>query len=455
MTRLFGTNGVRGIVNEEMTVELASSLSQAIGTFFGRGTVAIGGDTRTSTDMLKGASISGLLSAGCDVVDLGVLPTPTLQYAVNHGEYVGGVIITASHNPPEFNGIKCVDAQGMELPKKSEEEIEEIYFGRKSVSAEWDRLGTYSRRPDAIDAYLKGILEKADGKAVKKAKLKVVVDCGNGTTCFVSPLLLRKLGCRVITINGQPDGTFPGHDSEPTRGNLRDLMDVVKDSGADLGLAHDGDGDRTIFVDEKGRFVDGDKSLALVSKRIVLERGGGLVVTPVSSSSCVEEAVVNSGGRVIYTKVGSPIVARVMLERGAIFGGEENGGLIFPEHQYCRDGSMTAAKVVEILAKTGRKMSELTDEIPQYFLYKSKTGCPNERKREVLSQFVERYQGRKTDLTDGVKVYFENGWVLCRPSGTEPIFRVFAESKDRGEAQELAEKALSVLRELIATEQGK
>jgi phosphomannomutase/phosphoglucomutase len=410
MTKLFGTNGVRGIVNETMTVELASDLSKAIGTFFGGGNVAIGCDTRTSGDMLKSASISGLLSAGCSVVDLGIVPSPTLQLEVKNGDYSGGIIVTA---------------------------------------VKWENYKGVLAKVDAIENYVSSILKNVHAESVRKKRLKVALDCGNGAACLSSPMILESLGCEPVLLNEIPDGTFPGHDSEPIPENLLELVEVVADSGAAVGIAHDGDGDRTIFVDESGGYVYGDKTLALLAGRIVEENLGGLVVTPVSSSSCVEEAVKRAGGEVRYTAVGSPIVARVMKETGAVFGGEENGGLIFPEHQYCRDGGMAAAKVLELLALSGEELSRHLRDIPVYHTVKSKIPCPNERKADVLEELVRKYEGQEIDTTDGVKILYADGWILTRPSGTEQLFRVFAESKSEDRANELAQEGVKIITDLI------
>ena len=449
MTRLFGTNGVRGVVNETMTIDLATDLSRAIGTFFGGGKVAIGCDTRTSGDMLKSASVSGLLSAGCSVVDLSIVPSPTLQLEVKNGDYSGGIIITASHNPPEFNGMKCVDSEGMEMDKAGEEAIEAIYFSKRFHTVGWKDYRSLVKKEDTIGDYISSVVRNVDAESIKRAKLKVVLDCANGAACLSSPRLLEYLGCETVLLNEVPDGRFPGHNSEPIPENLSELMRVVADSDAVLGIAHDGDADRSIFVDEKGNYVPGDKSLALVAKRIVEEKSGGLVITPVSSSSCVEEAVTKSGGEVRYTAVGSPIVARVMKETGAVFGGEENGGLIFPEHQYCRDGAMAAAKVVELLALSGAQLSSLLQDVPVYHNMKNKVRCPNEIKAEVLEGLARELEGKDVDTTDGVKVLYADGWILMRPSGTEPLFRVFAESKSQGRAKELADEGVGIITDLI------
>ncbi|MCD6542279.1 MAG: phosphoglucosamine mutase [Thermoplasmata archaeon] len=447
MTKLFGTNGVRGVVNQDMNSELALNLGKAIGTYYAkkkeRPFIAIGTDARISNHMLKSACISGLLSVGCNVEDLGILPTPTLQYAVKEKNYDAGVIITASHNPPQFNGIKVVDGDGTELAKEQEEEIEDIYFSKNFRIVSWDKVGQLSSWDGAIELYINGILSKVDVESIRSANLHVVLDCGNGAGGVVAPELLRRLGCKLTTINCELDGLFRGRPSEPIPENLGELMKKVKEVNADLGVAQDGDADRAIFIDENGNYVFGDQSLTMVARYIVREKGGGTVVTPVSTSSALEDVVTREGGKVVYTKVGSPIVARVMKKLGAVFGGEENGGLIFPEHQYCRDSAMTIAKVLEILSKEGKRLSEIIQELPRYELVKLKTACPNEKKEEVLEKIkdiAKNENARKIDETDGVKIYTDDGWVLVRPSGTEPIFRIFAESKERKRAEELASR---------------
>ncbi len=448
MNRLFGTNGVRGISNSDMNIDLATNLARAIGTFFGGGEIAIATDTRTSGDMLKNAVTAGILSTGMSICDLGVLPSPALQYAVKHGGYKGGIIVTASHNPPEFNGIKVIDGEGMELARENEEEIESYYFEKSFKTAPWESIGGTSSDGQWSSRYVDGMLSKLDLDSIRKREIGVVLDCANGASYLTSPLLLTALGCKLHTLNEEPDGTFPGHPSEPTPENLEALSRAVREEGADIGIAHDGDADRTIFYDEKGNFVLGDKSLSLMARHIVMKTKG-LVVTPVSSSRCVEDVVKQSGGEILYSKVGAPIVARTMLEKDAVFGGEENGGMIFPEHQYCRDGAMGAAKVLEMLAETGRALSELVAELPVYFTTKTKLSCPDEKKVEALAKMVESITSGNVDKTDGLKIYDEEEWVLIRPSGTEPIIRVYAEAKTKERANALAEEKLRILKDIV------
>jgi phosphomannomutase / phosphoglucomutase len=447
--RLFGTNGVRGVVNKFMDGQLALDVGKAIGTFM-KGRVAIGCDSRTSADMVKSACSAGLMSAGAEVLDLGLLPTPALQFFVKNGNVAGGVMITASHNPPEFNGIKAIDSDGTEMPREKEVAIEGIYFRRSFSCPDWKEVGTSVRSNGAVASYQKAVLANVDRKEIRDAGLKVVLDCANGAGSVCTPQILEELGVRTITLNCNPLGTFPGHPSEPTEDHLQDLKAMVRETGADLGIAHDGDADRTIFIDDKGNFVYGDRSLAVVAGAMVAENGGGIVVTPVSTSLCVEDVVKRSGGELVYTRVGAPIVARKMIELDALFGGEENGGLIFPKHQYCRDAAMTAAKMIEILAIEG-KLSSLLEKVPNYCLDKRKLICLDAAKEDVLKAVCEAFAKQRVDTTDGVKVYFDGGWTLIRPSGTEPIFRIYSEGKTDQKAHEIADRCEKVVREILGS----
>ena len=446
--RLFGTNGVRGVVNTEgMDCEFAMRLGLAIGSFM-KGPVMMGTDARTSNDMLRSACSAGLMASGCDVFDCGIVPTPTLQYAVKRNEVAGGVMITASHNPPEFNGIKCIDPDGTEMARSNEERIEGLFHRQEFRRADWSGLGRTRAYTTAVEEYVDGIVSLVDAAAIRKAGLRVAVDCSNGAASLVTPKLLERLGVRYVTLNADPNGAFPGHNSEPTPENTKDIVDLVGAGGFDLGFVHDGDADRTIFVDDRGRYMYGDRSLALVAHYMCQEGEGGLVVTSVGSSMCVEDAVRLAGGSVHYTMVGSPIVARAMMEARAVFGGEENGGLIFPELQYCRDGAMSAAKVLEIVAKHGR-LSDLLDRIPSYSQCKTKTRCPDAKKQKVMSELAATARGDRVDTTDGVKIFSGRSWVLVRPSGTEPIFRVFSEAQTPEEAREIAEAYKKRVEELV------
>ena len=445
--RLFGTFGVRRTANDVLTPEFASRLAASYGSIV-QGTVAIGGDTRTSTPMLKHAITAGLLSSGCDVVDLGILPTPAIQYAVRN-YYDGGIIVTASHNPPKFNGLKFVDEFGIGTPDDMEIAVEEMYFDSEPKRVSWDKIGKVYHNETIIDEYIKETLKRVDVEAIRSRRLKVVVDCGSGAGSYTAPYLLKALGCEVTTLNCQADGFFPGRDPEPIEPNLQDLIATVKDLGADIGLAHDGDADRTICIDEKGNFVLGDKTFALVEKQMLKENNGGIIVTTVATSQAIYDVAEEFGGEVIATAVGDLLVARKLKDTDGLFGGEENGGLIFPDFVYGRDAAMTVAKLLEILVKEDRPFSELVAELPVYYQEKLKIECPDDEKEEVMSKIAEEIKTTtdfELDTTDGVKILKDDGWVIIRPSGTEPIFRCFAESDSMDKAVEMANWGIGLIK---------
>ena len=441
--RLFGTFGVRRIANGELTPEFASRLAAAYGSIV-KGTVAVGGDPRTSTEMIKYSVMAGLLSSGCKVVDLGILPTPAVQFAVRN-YYDGGIMITASHNPPKYNGLKFVDADGIGIEEDWEQKIEAMYFDEEPERVSWDEIPEVFQNPGIIEEYIENVIDRVDAQIIQEAKLKVIVDCGSGAACFTTPYLLRKLGCEVTTMNCQPDGFFPGRNPEPTSENLEELKNVVKATGADLGIAHDGDADRTICIDEKGAFVFGDKTFALVEKDMLKENGGGTIVTTVATSAAIYDIAEEYGGNVIATRVGDLLVARELKDQDGLFGGEENGGLIFPDFVYGRDAALSTAKIVEIIAKEGKNLSELIEELPKYCSAKLKVECADDQKTAVMEKIVEATCDYEVETKDGVKILTDEGWVIIRPSGTEPIFRCFAEAENEEDALKMAEWGISLV----------
>ena len=457
MGRLFGTNGIRGVVNQDMNAKFCLEISSAIGTYFRKKfsspKIAIGTDARLSNSMLRSAVAAGLLATGCKVVDIGIVPSPVVQYTVKKKDFAAGIIITASHNPPEFNGIKVIAEDGTELSKEIEDKIELIYFNKEISLVDWQEVGTYNQYNDAIEFYRQNILSTIDVELIKRKKFHIALDCGGGAGGTVTPKLLKDLGCEVTCLFCKLDGTFSGRNSEPLMKNLSELIKMVPTIGADFGVAQDGDADRAIFVDENGKYLLGDKTLALVAKYFTKRNKGGIIVTPITSSSCVNDVVIKYGGTVIQTAVGSPIVARTMIDNNALFGGEENGGLIFPDFQYCRDSMMSILKIMEIMAIEDKTLSELISEIPHYDMFKTKVACPNDIKKTVLKQMEENIEIRKPtriDKTDGLKLYFREGWVLVRPSGTEPTFRVYAESNSPKQAENLAFEFKEKIEEIIS-----
>jgi phosphomannomutase/phosphoglucomutase len=432
--RLFGTNGVRGIAGKDLTPELVFTIGTALG-HLRPGRIAVGRDTRTSGETLGKALKAGLLATGCKVYDCGILPTPALQYLVSDG-YDGGAMITASHNPPEYNGVKIIEPDGTEMGDEETLQLEELIFGPVLPVTPWDRVGQEIQVPDSTERYIEGILRHFPGSPGKG--MTVVADPGSGPACITTPKILEGLGCRVLTVNGIMDGTFPGRLPEPSAEGLKNLADLVRASGASFGVAHDGDADRAVFVDENGEFIEENAEFAMVAQTICRQKKG-LVVTPVSSGQVIEETVRNEGSTIRYTPVGSIYVARTMrtlIANGepVIFGGEGNGGLIFPDHQFCRDGGMTAAMMVSLLATSKKTLSELARGLPRRHIIKDKIAAT--KGTEILASLPQQFPGCRIDLTDGVKIFSSNAWALVRASGTEPIIRIIidAQSPEAGRA---------------------
>jgi phosphomannomutase/phosphoglucomutase len=431
--RLFGTNGVRGIVGKDLTPEMVLTIGQALGTMR-KGCIAVGRDTRTSGETLVKAVKSGLLASGCNVVDCGILPTPALQYLVKE-QFDGGAMITASHNPPEYNGVKIIEADGTEMGDEETLKLEQLIFEPSFSPESWEYIGYESNTTYLIRKYIQAVVHHFPDKV--GSGLCVVVDPGSGPACLTTPQILTEMGCRVLSINGIMDGTFPGRLPEPSYEGLRELAELVVSSGAAFGVAHDGDADRAVFIDENGNFVEENREFALIAQHIC-HRKKGTLVTPVSTSLIVEIVVKNEGCTTTYTPVGSIYVARTMrslIENGnaVVFGGEGNGGLIFPEHQFCRDGGMTAAMMVFILASTGKKLSTLLSALPNRFMIKDKisTSCGT----QVLEFLKKVYSQDSLDLTDGVKILRKDSWALVRASGTEPILRIIIDADSHDHAQ--------------------
>jgi phosphomannomutase/phosphoglucomutase len=401
--------------------------------------------------MLANAVTSGLTATGCNVFFAGMAPTPALQYAVKNHCMGGGVIITASHNPPEYNGIKVIWNDGIEISHEQETEIENTYFENKPEFAEWNKLGTKQEFAVANDEYVEAIKKHVNTSEIAEKHYHIVVDAANSVGGLAAPKLLRELGCKVTTINANIDGTFPGRLPEPRPENLGTLAAVVKAVGADFGVAFDGDADRSIFVGENGEIFWGDKTFALIEKAFLLENPGEKIVTPVSSSTLVKDVAEAYQGEIVWTKVGSVTVSQRMKKVKANLGGEENGGVFYGPHQAVRDGAMTTALVLGVMAKTGETLSTLIAEQPQYYLEKGKVECPEDKKGKVLEKLVKQVKGANISTIDGVKIWFEDkSAILVRPSGTEPIYRLYAEAKNQEKALKLVKEYNITLNKIIA-----
>lgn len=452
LSKLFGTNGIRGLVNKELTPDMAINVGSAIGTFFEKRNLLVGHDARTSGPMFSECVISSLTATGCNVFFAGMAPTPALQFAIKNHKMDGGVIITASHNPAEYNGIKVIWSDGIEISHEQENKIEDIYFDHKAKFAEWNKLGVRRELLGVNDEYVTAIKRHVNIDGITKKRFHVVVDTANSVGSLVTPQLLRDLGCKVTSLNANIDGTFPGRPPEPRPENLRDLATAVKALNADLGVAFDGDADRSIFVGDTGEIYWGDKTFALVLKYYLIKNPNAKIVTPVSSSTLIQDTADKYKGEIIWTKVGSVTVSQTMKEHNNQLGGEENGGVFYAPHQAVRDGAMTTALILEIMAETGKTVSQLIAEQPQYFIEKGKIECPRNKNDTMLAKLIAQTKGLKVSTLDGVKIWFEDkSAILVRPSGTEPVFRLYAEAKTQKRASDLVKEYRSKLEKILAT----
>lgn len=446
--QLFGTRGIRGPIATKVTPELMLKLGQAVSSYVGDGKIVVGRDARTSSEMLRHAFAAGALAGGCDVIDVGLVPSPCVAFTVRELGAKAGAIITASHNPPMDNGIALYRSDGLEFLPDEELKLEELIFEKQLKRASWDSLGSIENH-DAIPRYLEAI-----ERVVKVRRgFKVVVDCANGMGAVTTPLLLRKLGCKVMTLNSHLDGHFPGHPSEPQPWNLNDLLLTVREVGADLGIAHDGDADRVAMVDERGKFVKHDALIALFAKRAVEAKGGGAIVTSINTSVAIEEVVARAGGKTFRTALGNYSIA--MLEHGACFAGEP-GKLIFPEFGPWADGVLVAAKLLEVMSLQRKPLSKIfAADVPDYPMYSEDFACPEERKedfmRGIRKYLQENVSGVRNVLDiDGIRVNRKNGsWVLIRVSGTEPKARLVVEGRTEAELKTLKEVGLRGVREFL------
>jgi len=436
--KLFGTNGIRGVAGKEIGSSLAFRVGSALGTLFPKERVLIGRDGRLSSPMLLEGLAAGLLAQGNDVEDRGLITTPALEFMVKNTSSSAGVMITASHNPPEYNGFKVVDSDGIEIPRSKEEQMELLIYRDKWRAS--NPPGQRVIREGRIGSYF----EKLESQVLARdglGNLKIVVDTGNGVSVLTTPRLLRKLGARVIGVNDVIDGEFPGRNSEPRPENLGSLSKIVREEGADLGIAHDGDGDRAIFVDETGVVQPGDRTLALVEDELLRNHPGAKIVTPINTSMVVSEIAKKRKGKLILTKVGSIEVSRTIVRVGALLGGEENGGIFYAPHHPVRDGTMAAVLVVNAVIRNGRGLSRLLDRLPKFHMVKEKIPCNEEAKDRAIHTLRTKLKGRISSTLDGIRVDIEGrGWVLVRASGTEPLLRLYAEAKTEGQLQEILDE---------------
>ncbi len=447
MAKFFGTNGIRGIFSEDFTLEFVHDMTLAIGTYFKKGPVLIGYDGRDSSPAICKVVSSALNSIGIDCNIAGIIPTPCLEFAVKTLEYSGGIMITASHNPPHYNGIKPAAYDGVEISRDDELIIEDIYL-QKSWIQNSDNWGTTGKEDRTIDVYLKGIISHIDSKLIESKHFKVVLDLGNGAQAVSAPNFCKMLQCETFLINEKIDGSFPGRGSEPTPQNLSKLSESVITNNADVGIAFDGDGDRSIFCDNKGNILTGDKSALVLIRHILKKNPNSLVVTCLNSGSNTEVLVRKFNSKVIRTKVGSIEVSRKMVSTDALIGFEENGGFMYGKHNQVRDGCMTLALMLDLLAISEKSIYEDVTSLPSSFTTKDKIVCSSENISKLIMTLKSEFPD--ADTTDGIKITIDSkNWVMIRPSGTEPIVRVYAESENKEKLDALMSEYIQKVNSII------
>ena len=447
MKKLFGTNGVRGVFSEDFTLEFVNDLTMSLAAYFKKGKILVGYDGRHSSPIVAKIVSSTLNYSGLDCYMAGLVPTPCLEYATKKLGYDGGLMITASHNPPQYNGIKPVASDGVEISRDDEKIIEKIYDEKNWIKG--DSFGKTLEEKNVISTYLDGIISLVDTSAIKNKKFKVCLDLGNGAQSVTAKKLCEKLDCDIFTINEEIDGDFPGRGSEPTPQNLGKLSDLVIKTNSNLGIAFDGDGDRSIFCDENGKILTGDSSALLLCSYLLEKYPNSQVVTCLNSGNIIESIVQKSNSHVVRTKVGSVEVSRKMVSDGALVGYEENGGFMFGKHNHVRDGAMTLALMLDLLSKSEISLSENIENLPPSYTTKTKIECSLEQSKIVISELLKEFP--TSDTSDGIKIQVDqDNWVMIRPSGTEPIIRIYGESNSQDNLDSLISNFVAKTKSILS-----
>ncbi len=432
-----GITGVRGIVGETFTPEVAVGFAQAFATYLDGGRILVCRDTRSSGPMVRSAVVAGLLAAGCEVIDLGICPTPSLQLAVTWLEADGGIAVTAGHNPAQWSALKFVRGDGLYLNPLQAEELLDIFHQGEFAKATWNNIQPAIQHQDPIEHHIESLKNAFDTTAIKASRLKVAVDCCNGACSRLIPRWLAELGCEVVAINDDSTATFP-HQPEPTPETMAQLSAVVKAGHADIGFAHDADGERLGIVTELGDPLSEESTLALAT-RIRLEQSTGPIVTNISTTGAMEQIAARYGGSIVRTQVGQTYISEAMLEHDAVLGGEGSGGVTVPQVQLTHDSGAAVGLILEGLARSGERVSDVVHQLPRLFMLKRNLAVEPNRLYSVLQDFrvaVEREQ-LAYDLTDGIRIDLPLGWIHVRASNTESMIRVIVEAEDEANVRRL------------------
>ena len=449
-TLKISVSGVRGVIGDSLTPEMVVRFAQAFGTYVGGGRVVIVRDPRTSGEMMRQAVVAGLVSSGCRVSDLGVCPTPTVQLLVRQLGASGGIAITASHNPPEWNALKFVGANGLFLSAARGRELLDIYHQGDYAKVPGVRQRAPERIPDAVERHVAAVVDGIGRLPESGPRLKVVVDPGGGAAAVAAPRLVEALGADVVAIHTTADGHFP-RPAEPVAENLGALAEAVRTEGADVGFAQDMDGDRLAIVDATGRAIGEELTLVLAAEQ-VLAHTPGSVATNVATTDAVEAMAERYGVAVTRTRVGEANVAEGMRQCGAVIGGEGNGGVLYPKVNFGRDSLVGMALILHRLSESGRSVADLAAEYDRFRVVKIQQHCPIDRARLLITKAKEAWADLSPDLLDGIKVRTRDpeGWFIVRPSNTEPLVRVIAEAASEKDARALAERVAAEVEAMVS-----
>lgn len=457
MGRLFGTAGIRGPYLDKVSPELAFKVGLAVATYLeGKGSVAIGHDVRTTSWLLASSVASGVMAGGLDAVSIGLAPTPVLAYSVKRLRARSGVVVTASHNPPEDNGLKCFNRDGMEYTEEMEEELERIIFEGRFNYAPWDRVGRLIQAPELIEDYVKDLIDRFKPERVKR-RVRVIVDLANGAAYNITPRILRAIGAGVVTVNGNPDGFFPGRHPEPRPDVLDELGRITRSLRADGAFAHDGDADRLSVLDEGGAFIYNDVLIAFYAKLKLIEKGGGVVVVSIDTSTAVDEVVERYGGEIVRTKLGKTHEKLKELGRKAVMAAEP-WKLIDPDWGPWVDGIYQATLITKKMLESGMTVSELLSDIPRYpqkrISYRVEESKKSLLYEEICNLMLESFRDYEELITiDGLRINMpDKSWVLVRKSGTEPKIRFYIEARSKKQLEEYISKVEKIMAKVLRGE---
>ena len=434
---MIGVSGVRGVIGRSLTPELVTRFSMAFGTYMKSGTIVVGRDTRKSGAMVKHSVFAGLMASGCTIIDVGVATTPSCSLSIVDQKADGGIVISGSHNPAEWNALKFFKQTGICLNDVEAAELLDIYYQGNFRGVEHDLLQPERTDDAAGERHLNRVLAVTSGETTRARHPRVVLDSCNGAGSLITPKLLEALGCDLVKIHCDPNEPFP-HNPEPIFIHLGDLCDKVVEVGADVGFAQDADADRMAIVDETGHFIGEEYSLALATAAVLPKRPGKVVMN-LSTSRMSEDIARRLDCEVIRTKVGEVNVAERMMAEDAVIGGEGNGGVIDPRVHYGRDSLSGMALILQYMAETGKKMSELVAEIPHYHMKKTKIECTRDVALTLVHHICDEHSGDRINTEDGVRIDWDDAWVHVRPSATEPAVRIIAEAQTEARVDELCE----------------